>query len=107
MPNDSTAARPAATRMHHLSGCEKFAIFPMAWYPLMPSPTALGVFLALLSHAGDDGWCYPSLETLARLACVKSRHVRTALRALEMIGAIETMQAPGRSSRYRVMPPPK
>ena len=97
---------PVYARMRHLSGSQKFAIFPMEWYPIIPTPTALGVFLALLSHAGNDGWCFPSLETLAGLACVKPRHVRTALRVLETIGAIQTVHASGRSSRYRVMPPP-
>jgi hypothetical protein len=106
MPNDSTAARSAATRMHHLSGCEKFAIFPMAWYPLMPSPTALGVFLALCAHVGRDGWCFPSRKTIARLACVHPSRVSEALRALEAIGAIQTEHVSGGSSRYRIMPIP-
>jgi hypothetical protein len=99
-------AVPASARFRHLDGSKKFAIFPMEWYPLMPSPTALGVFLALCAHIGRDGLCFPSRKTIARFACVHPNRVTEALRALEKLGAIQTESVSGGSSRYRIMPIP-
>ena len=107
MPNDSTAARPAATRMHHLSGCEKFAIFPMEWMPHIKTSRELRVFLTLIAHVDRQGCCFPSLEIIARMTDVDERDVRRTLRMLEKIGAIQTERGQGHcASRYRVMLPP-
>ena len=68
----------------------------------MPNPTALIVFLVLLSHAGSDGECWPRRTTIASEANVAARHVSTALRDLESIGAVKTIRKKGERSRYLV-----
>jgi hypothetical protein len=50
--------------------------------------TAMAVYLVLAAHADDDGRCWPSEATLARLVGCTDRTVRTSLKALEAAGLI-------------------
>ena len=84
----------------------KFAIMPMSWLPHIPTLRMLRVFLALAAHADRSGRCFPSIPTISKYTALQTEHVRASLRALEKLGAIQTQQVSGRSSRYQLMPPP-
>jgi Helix-turn-helix domain len=85
----------------------RFAKFHLEWLPLLPTPTALRVFLVLLAHAKPQGECWPRQATIASLAGVHPRRVREALRDLEKCGALETIHKKGGRSKYKVsfLPP--
>lgn len=63
------------------------------------------VLLALADHAGDDGWCYPSVAGLAQKARLSTRQVRTCIRRLEAKGLVlcpSKTGGRGGTNRYRV-----
>ena len=72
------------------------------------SPAARLVLAALADHADQRKLtCFPAVETLARETRLSRRTVQTALRQLEVAGAILTERSRGRtSSLYRLMIPP-
>jgi hypothetical protein len=61
------------------------------------SGTDLVVAMLLADRAGDDGVCYPGIETLARDARCNERHVRRVVRRLEEKGEIYISSGGGRS----------
>jgi hypothetical protein len=61
------------------------------------------LLLALADHAGDDGWCWPAVETLARMARLSRRHTQRLLRDLEAEGQIQIEERDRTTSRYRVL----
>ncbi|SDX69518.1 Helix-turn-helix domain-containing protein [Albimonas donghaensis] len=63
------------------------------------------VLLALADMAGGDGWCWPSMATLAVRARLSERQARTHVRGLEKKGLIECPSTKGGksvSNRYRL-----
>lgn len=65
------------------------------------------VLLALADFANDDGWCFPSVATIAAKARLQERQTRILIRRLEMKGLVlcpSTKGGAGNSNRYRVMP---
>jgi len=95
----------SATRFSHL-GEGVYGMLPIAWASLMHGERTIKVFWALCAHANTNGTSFPSVKTIARLCGIHDSHVPPALRKLEAIGAIQTVRIAGRSSHYRVMPPP-
>lgn len=58
------------------------------------------VAIVLAENADQDtGECFPTIETIARRARVSERTARSALRALETLGELETFQRQGRGKR--------
>jgi hypothetical protein len=53
-------------------------------------PTQKIVLLALADFAGERHECWPSMETLAKMASLTSRSVRSTIRALEDLGLVTT-----------------
>lgn len=67
----------------------------------------LGTYVGLAIHAETmTGDATPAAETLAGYLGCSDRRVRTALDILAAAGYIEEMKRPGKSSRYRLLPPP-
>lgn len=66
---------------------------------------ALLVLLALADHANDQGYCWPSVPTLAKKARLSERHVRRILSDLQETGELEIEARTGRSNYYRVVTP--
>jgi len=66
---------------------------------------ALLVLLALADHANDQGYCWPSVPTLAKKARLSERHIRRILSDLQNTGELEIEARTGRSNYYRVITP--
>jgi hypothetical protein len=64
--------------------------------------TDLLVLLSLADHADSEGWCYPSVSRLAKMARVGERAVQLSLRALEEMGYLETIPRVQKTSVYRI-----
>lgn len=69
---------------------------------LAPAPKL--TLLALADNANDGGYCFPSLELLARKTGQSPRTVRRTIRKLERLGQVHSYTQPGRSSRYFITP---
>jgi Helix-turn-helix domain len=65
------------------------------------------VMLALADFANDQGYCYPSVCTLAVKSALSERNVQVILRDLERRGELITMRGAGRGyvNTYWVLPP--
>ena len=69
-------------------------------------PHALALYVNLAAYADADGWCWPSVATLAREACMSERAVRNALAVLRGKGLVDVEYRAAAVSRYRIVPPP-
>jgi hypothetical protein len=67
------------------------------------SQTQKGVLVALATFADGDGWCWPSIPTLASYAGVKDRAAQTAIADLLKLGLIERHPRPNESSKFRIL----
>lgn len=79
------------------------------WFPLLKSPTAVGLYLILLVHADQDGYAWPSVSTLADSLSVDRRSItgRTQLRdgrTHRYFGAIDQLEKHGLLRTERVEP---
>lgn len=70
----------------------RFAIVPTAWLrdPSLSSHDKL-VLTILASYADQQGYCWPSVATLAADASVSERQVQYCLKALRDVGALEVI----------------
>ena len=68
--------------------------------PLPPARRA--VLLALADRANAAGICWPSVQDIARRACMSMRSVFSHLKALEGLGVLMRQARIGRSSLYTV-----
>lgn len=67
--------------------------------------SAKGLFMILAAHANKQGWCWPSVKTLAAHAGMSERSVETHLRTLRDLGLVaweSRTTATGRQRFYRV-----
>ncbi len=62
------------------------------------------VLLALADNANDEGWCWPSIATLARKCSKSERTVQTAIRSLCDAGHLERKETLGKGVTYTVHP---
>lgn len=74
-------------------------------WPLQMSPAQKAVLISLADQANDEGFCWPSMRTLAKRTCLSERAVRNAIRWLEENGYLSTKGRSGTSSYYQVTPP--
>jgi Helix-turn-helix domain len=66
--------------------------------------TALNLLLAIADFADDDGFAYPSIETLAKKIRRKERRTQSLIRQLEIAGELETRlgEGPKGTNLFRV-----
>lgn len=62
------------------------------------------VLLALADSANDEGWCWPSMATLARKCSKTDRTVQHAIRDLCAAGHLTRIETRGKGCRYQVHP---
>lgn len=62
------------------------------------------VLLALADSANDEGWCWPSMATLARKCSKTDRTVQGAIRDLCAAGHLTRIETRGKGCRYQVHP---
>lgn len=72
------------------------------WDNSRAEATELLVLLAMADFAGDNGWCFPRQETLAKRCRVAVRTVQRAIDQLEELGEIE-VQRRARINWYKVI----
>lgn len=65
-------------------------------------PSAKLVLLFLAGCAGDDDFCSPSIDAIAKAVGVTTMTVHTALNALEKAGLIERENRPAAANLYRL-----
>jgi len=73
------------------------AVMTKVWKYSQQKQSALLILLALADFANDDGWCWPSIDTLSNKARCSRRTVQETLRRLEKNGEIEVHLNQGRS----------
>jgi hypothetical protein len=76
-----------------------------ACWPLAMEPSAKAVLISLADQANDEGYCWPSLNTIAIRTCLSERTVRRALRELEDDGLISSLERSGTSNLYVITAP--
>lgn len=75
-------------------------LMSVVWEADLPSADKF-LLLAIADSASDEGWCWPSTETLARKMSKTRRSVFNALATVEKY--LEKHQREGRSTIYRLM----
>ena len=60
------------------------------------------VLLAIANHANDEGYCWPSVETLAAKTRYTERHVVRVIQALEHDGWLQINRQRGKFNRYAI-----
>lgn len=76
-----------------------------AWQTKCATHTAKLVLLKLADNANDQGFCWPSIATVAEHCGLSGQGVRNQIRALEDAGLIKTERSEGRkSNRYHLFP---
>lgn len=80
-------------------------IMALCW-PIQINPTAKSVLISLADNANDEGYCWPSIKTIAERTCLSSRSVIRAIEALEEVGLLVADRSNGRHSKYWIKPKP-
>jgi hypothetical protein len=78
-------------------------IMSQCW-PLKMPPTAKAILISLADHAGEDGLCWPSIDTVSDRTCVSRRSVIDAIKWLEDSCALVADRSNGRHTKYRLTP---
>lgn len=80
-------------------------ILMSACWPLQGmSPAQKAVLISLADQANDDGYCWPSVGTIASRTCLSERAVQGAIKWLHSAGLLSSDERKGTSSVYRVTP---
>ena len=74
-----------------------------AWSTSLPHTDKL-VLLALADNANDEGFCWPSVTTLATKCGMEQRSVTRVMERLESGDHITRKERPGRSNTYTIHP---
>ena len=75
-----------------------------ACWPLQMDVSAKAVLIALADNANDAGYCWPSIETIAKRTCLHRANVIKAIERLESMRHISVDRSNGRHSTYTVTP---
>jgi DNA-binding transcriptional ArsR family regulator len=67
--------------------------------------SAIGVYLSLLSHADNEGWCYPREDTIATEIGASEKTVSRHIKKLKQIGYIISIKKQGTKNVYRIALP--
>jgi len=65
-----------------------FCMVPWAVVDARLSPHELAVYIAIVRHANESGQAWPSMDTIARVACMGTRKAREAVGELVKLGLI-------------------
>lgn len=68
------------------------------------SPAQKAVLISLADQANDDGYCWPSVGTIAKRTCLSERAVQGAIKWLHSAGLLSSDERRGTSSVYRLTP---
>ena len=68
------------------------------------SPAQKAVLISLADQANDDGYCWPSVGTIAKRTCLSERAVQGAIKWLQSANLMTTSERRGTSSVYRITP---
>lgn len=80
-------------------------ILMSACWPLQGmSPAQKAVLISLADQANDDGYCWPSVGTIASRTCLSERAVQGAIKWLHSAGLLSSDERKGTSSVYRITP---
>ena len=66
--------------------------------------TQKAVLISLADNANDEGYCWPSVDTIAMRTCLSARSVQTAIKWLREHGALQILERAGRSHVYLLTP---
>lgn len=67
-------------------------------------PTAKAVLISMADQAGDNGQCWPSIDTISERTCVSRRSVIDAVKWLEESRVLVADRSNGRHTKYRITP---
>lgn len=80
-------------------------ILMSACWPLQGmSPAQKAVLISLADQANDDGYCWPSVGTIAKRTCLSERAVQGAIKWLQSANLMTASERNGTSSVYRLTP---
>ena len=68
------------------------------------SPAQKAVLISLADQANDDGYCWPSVGTIAKRTCLSERAVQGAIKWLKSASLMTASERNGTSSVYRLTP---
>ena len=68
------------------------------------SPAQKAVLISLADQANDDGYCWPSVNTISARTCLSERAVQGAIRWLQSAGLLSSSKRSGTSTVYRLTP---
>ena len=68
------------------------------------SPAQKAVLISLADQANDDGYCWPSVGTIAKRTCLSERAVQGAIKWLESANMLHSSERKGTSSVYQITP---
>ena len=68
------------------------------------SPAQKAVLISLADQSNDDGYCWPSVRTIAVRTCLSERAVQGAIRWLESAHILRASERKGTSSVYQITP---
>lgn len=68
------------------------------------SPSQKAVLISLADQANDDGYCWPSVGTIAKRTCLSERAVQGAIKWLQSANLMTASERNGTSSVYRLTP---
>ncbi len=75
----------------------------VVWELDLPDSEKLAL-LALADNANDEGYCWPSMATLARKCSKSDRTVQRSIQSLEEKGHLTREERPGKGVLYRIHP---
>jgi hypothetical protein len=79
-------------------------IMSHCWPMVGMSPAQKAVLISLADQANDDGYCWPSVGTIAKRTCLSERAVQGAIKWLQSAGLLSSDERRGTSSVYRITP---
>lgn len=79
-------------------------IMSQCWPMEGMSPAQKSVLISLADQANDDGYCWPSVGTIASRTCLSERAVQGAIKWLHSAGLLSSDERKGTSSVYRITP---
>lgn len=68
------------------------------------SPAQKAVLISLADQANDDGYCWPSVGTIAKRTCLSERAVQGAIKWLQSARLLGASERRGTSSVYQITP---
>lgn len=79
-------------------------IMAQCWPIADLSPSQKSVLISLADQANDDGYCWPSVGTIAKRTCLSERAVQGAIKGLQAVSILSSSERNGTSSIYRITP---